>query len=178
MLCLFLLSSCSSEKPLSANRILSYVNENADLFTQCALEMEKMGEERIYVAMEVPEEQEGDPPRLVSYGKESDTRTEITNPVLQEALERFGFRVIYFQTASDARRCVIFSFEKETFSGVVKGVYYSFDALPCAWWGRKGELTKKDNRYLQLTNGTDGSYMTFLIRDSFYYFEKQGSLLA
>ena len=122
---------------------------------------------------EVPKEK-----RLVYYEKESDDRTEIENEALQTLLERYGFQLIFFQTASDSRRCVIFSFHKESADGIHKGLYYSYDALPCAWWGRRAELAKQDGRYLQVQKNGTAWYATSLLRDHFYYYEKSGALTA
>ncbi len=191
-ICLFLLfplllASCqsSSSHGPDADEIFSAVKKNRDLFTRCAAEMEALGEDRIYVAMEPVETKEGEPEtggerraRLVSYGKESDSRTEITNPVLQEALERFGLALIFFQTSSDSRRTVIFSFAKENQIGTVNGFYYSFDSQPSAWWGRRGDLVKSGSGFLQTNQREDAWYVTLLIEDHFYYFEKTGNLVA
>ena len=152
--------------------------------------MEAFGAERCYVAMELPKEEEpataetletSEVPkekRLVYYEKESDDRTEIENEALQTLLERYGLQLIFFQTASDSRRCVIFSFHKESADGIHKGLYYSYDALPCAWWGRRAELVKKDGRYLQVQKNGTAWYTTSLLRDHFYYYEKSGALTA
>jgi len=157
---------------------------------QCIREMEAFGCDRIYVALEEKEKKtaetsEQDQPKpdrdkiLVSYEKESDKRTEIDSPVLREAIETFDLALILFQTDSDARRSVLFSFHKENENGGIQnGFYYSYDHLPCGWWGRKAELKKKDNRYLQVSQNADAWYYTLQISDGFYYFEKFGDLVA
>ncbi len=173
---LLLLCSCSPSYP-NANETAVQVKNNRALLEQCVEEMEKFGEERIYVAME--KEEEGEKIRLVSYPKESGDRTEIENPVLERALLDLGLALIFYQTASDSRRCVIFSYTKENQSdGVQNGFYYSFDSLPCAWWGRRGNLKRQGGRYLQLNKNGDAAYYTAAIEHNFYYFEKYGSLLA
>lgn len=174
-----LLSSCgTSEGGQSANGIFRTVEEDLPLFTRCAEAMEAFGAERLYVAIEDDKETEENDPHLVSYEKESGDRTKIENEALETALKETGLAVIFFQTAADARRCVIFSFAKEGASGIVRGFYYSFDALPCGWWGREAKLKKKDGRFLQIDKSGEAWYQTVLIQDSFYYFEKHGSLVA
>lgn len=181
----FLFVSCSSPgKRIDGNRVATIVEENRNLLMQCVEEMEKMGEERIYVAMEQPKSEEGEEeissavePRLVSYEKESGDRTEIANPALQEALECLGLQLIFFQTAADSRRCVIFSFQKESEKSV-QGFYYSYDTLPCGWWGRKADLERRDGRYFSANQKGDAWYYTLSVAENFYYFEKNGSLLA
>ena len=170
------LSSCSNaEKQQDANSCAKLLAENEKLLLSCVTEMEQFEKDRIYAAMEP---KDGGADRLVSYEKESDDRTEIENDVLENALKECGFRLIFFQTASDSRRCVIFSFAKEKDDGTVCGIYYSYDALPCAWWGRKAELVKKDGRYLQIDRSGNASYFTLPLSEHFYYFEKFGDLIA
>jgi hypothetical protein len=185
------LSSCGSGGSIIANTMDHWLEQDGDLFLTCVNEMEAFGEERCYVAMEEPKKEEAEAEetlsettefpkekRLVFYEKESGDRTEIENEALQTLLERYGFQLIFFQTASDSRRCVIFSFCKETAEGVHKGLYYSYDALPCAWWGRRAELVKQDGRYLQMQKNGTAWYTTSLLRDHFYYYEKAGALTA
>ncbi len=180
---LLLLSSCSYGKgEQSPDGIALSVKENEEILLQCVAEMEKLGSERIYVAMEKPKTEEGDEiitaeERLVSYEKESGDRTEIYSDALEKALTVLGLRLIFFQTASDARRCVIFSFHKESEKNV-RGFYYSYDALPCGWWGRAADLEKRDGRYFQANQKGDAWFYTLPITDAFFYFEKTGSLLA
>ena len=180
-----LLSSCASGgEKISANQIATMVETEKELLNDCVSEMEKMGAERIYVAMEKPKPEKGEESqtvtaeeRLVSYEKESDDRTEIENAVLQEAIRRLEIRLIFFQTGADSRRCVIFSFGKESEKNVW-GFYYSYDALPCAWWGRGANLEHRDGRYFQANQKGDAWYYTLAITEHYYYFEKSGSLLA
>jgi len=179
------LSSCASlgPKKLSANQVRAMVQENYDLFFLCCQEMEKFGEERIYVARETEEitEENGETvkrTRLVSYTTQSGTRTEIQSEILEETLIEFGFALIFYQTGSDARRSVIFSYTKENASGIQNGFYYSYDAQPCAWWGRTAELIQKADRYMQLNKNESAWYYTVAIENGFFYFEKKGALLA
>ena len=177
-----LLSACSTgAQRHNANSCAVLLDNEEALFLACVAEMEAFGEERIYVAMEAEETKEGEkmrPPRLVSYVKESDDRKEIENEALQKVLTEYGFRLIFFQTASDSRRSVIFSYSKESDSGVQNGIYYTYDALPCAWWGRKGELVRKHGRWLQIDRSGDAAYFTIQLSEHFYYFEKYGNLVA
>lgn len=192
LLFLLSLSSCSEEgKTKSANAVFSEVKSEKELLLRAVSEMEAFGEERIYVALEAEKAEEeedssaealpetGAEKRLVSFITEGGDREEIENALLQEVLEKFGLEVIFFQTSSDARRCVIFSYSREKeHKGLQNGFYYSFDSLPCAWWGREAKLKKDKNRFVQ--SNTDGSawYMTQIIESGFYYFEKQGNLIA
>ena len=176
-----LLCACSAPTSHNANSCAKLLVAGEELFLDCVAEMEAFGEERIYVAMEEPEAKEGEEPRparLVSYVKESDDRTEIENEILERALTEYGFRLIFYQTASNSRRCVIFSFAKESDSGIQNGLYYSYDTLPCAWWGRKGELVRKHGRYLQIDRSGNAAYYTLPLSEYFYYFEKYGNLRA
>ncbi len=179
---LLCLSACSTGTPAkTANSCEKMLVANEDFFLECVSEMEKFGEERIYVAMEAPEAKEGEeakPPRLVSYIKESDDREEIENEILEKALTEYGFRLIFFQTAGNSRQSVIFSYSKETDSGVQNGIYYTYDTLPCAWWGRKGDLVKKHGRWLQIGRTGNAAYYTLPLTEHFYYFEKYGNLIA
>lgn len=177
-LLLFLPSCADTTGTKKAGEIFSSVKDNRDFFLLCAEEMQAFGLERVYVAIEDNEDTEEHDPRLVSYEKESGDRTEIENETLQRALEDFGLALIFFQTASDARQCVIFSFNKESYEGISYGFCYSFDSLPCGWWGRTAELKKKDGRYLQIDQKGTAWYQTVLIEDRFYYFEKHGNLVA
>ncbi len=140
--------------------------------------MEAFSTERIYVAIEDNKDTEEKDPRLVSYEKESGTRSEIENETLEKTLTELGLKLIFFQTAADARRCVIFSFEKESYQGIAYGFYYSFDALPCGWWGREAKLKKKDGRYLQIDAKGTAWYQTVQIENNFYFYEKHGNLVA
>ncbi len=178
-----LFCSCSSTAPSTpdANKCAKMLLSGEELFLDCVEEMEKFGEERIYVAMEAKEAKEGEEPqkpRLVSYPKESDDRTEIENETLERALTEFGFKLIFFQTASNSRRSVIFSFSKEGDSGIQNGIYYSYDTLPCAWWGRNSDLVKKHGRWLQIDKSGNAAYYTLALSEHFYYFEKYGNLKA
>ncbi len=182
-----LLSSCAAEQNAikNANAVAKTVLENKEIFLSCGEEMALFGEERIYVAMEAKEAKEGETlseeekkPRLVSFIKESDDREEIKNDILEDTLTRFGFKVIFFQTASDGKRCVIFSFAKENDPGIQNGFYFTPDDLPRAFWGRKAELEREGDRYLQLAKNGGGWYYTTRITENFYYFEKSGDLVA
>jgi hypothetical protein len=190
-LCL-LLSACSSAETRSHafSQILHTVQEHRELLLDCVKEMEAFGLERIYVAIEEPKKEEDEDeeetvtaepaePRLVSFEKETDDRTEIENETLENAIRTMGLELIFFQTASDARRVVIFSFSRENDTDSIQhGFYYSYDGQPAAWWGRKAELVHKDNKWLQISKNGDAWYYTLLLEDSFYYFEKNGYLMA
>lgn len=177
-----LLTSCSSSATtMDANGCAKLLTTAEDLLLACVAEMEKFGEDRIYVAMESEKAEEGEepkPPRLVSYPKESEDRTEIQNETLERALTELGFKLIFFQTANNSRRCVIFSFSKENDSGIQNGLYYSYDTLPCAWWGRNADLVKKHGRWLQIDKSGNAAYYTLALSEYFYYFEKYGKLRA
>ncbi len=184
---LLLLASCSAQQNAvkKANAVAKTVLENREIFLSCAEEMAALGEERIYVAMEAEKEKEGETlseegkePRLVSYVKESDDREEIANKILENALTEFGFQLIFFQTASNGKRCVIFSFTKENDPGIQNGFYFTPDDLPRAFWGRNAELEKEGDRYLQIAKKGSGWYYTARICENFYYFEKSGDLAA
>ncbi|MBE6712321.1 MAG: hypothetical protein E7580_02240 [Ruminococcaceae bacterium] len=176
---LLLLTSCTGEKAApDANSCAKYLEENESFFLECVAEMEKFGEDRIYVAMEADEKKKDSKARLVSYPKESEDRTEIENELLEKALTQYGFRLILFQTASDARRSVIFSYTKEKDDGIQNGIYYSYDSLPCPWWGRKAELTRRDGRWIQIDRAGNATYYTLKLSEHFYYFEKCGELIA
>ena len=180
-----LLTSCASFPTKNANTIAKTVLDNKKIFLSCAEEMASFNEERIYVAMEKKEEKEGETlteeekkPRLVSYVKESDERVEIENEILENALVKFGFQLIFFQTASGGKRCVIFSFTKENDDGIQKGFYFSPDDSPRAFWGRKNTLEREGDRYLQIDKKGSGWYYTTRITENFYYYEKSGDLTA
>jgi len=174
------LTACSSAKTgHDANSCAKLLAKGEELLLACVEEMEKFGEERIYVAMEAEKAKEGEEPkapRLVSYLKESDERAEIENETLERALTEFGFRLIFFQTAGNSRQSVIFSFSKENDSGIQNGLYYSYDKLPCAWWGRNSELIKKHGRWLQIDPSGNAAYYTLALSEYFFYFEKYGNL--
>lgn len=180
LLAFFLLfTACGNEQNRNkANEIISAVKENTDLLILSVKEMETFSAERIYVAIEDNKDTEKHDPRLVSYEKESGNRNEIQNEILEQVLKDLGLKLIFFQTAADGRRCVIFSFEKEAYEGISYGFYYSFDLLPCGWWGREAKLKKKDGRFLQIEKTGSAWYQTVQIKDNFYYFEKHGELVA
>lgn len=182
---LLLLGGCARSSVKSANEVAHTVRENQELLLECVAAMEALGEERIYVAMEeeTKKNDEGNEEktgrvRLVSFQTSGDDRVELDSPVLQEILETFGFELIFFQTGSDSRRVVIFAYTKEKAEGIQNGFYYSYDALPCGWWGRAADLKRKDDRYLQISPQGNAWYYTVLIEDHFYYYEKEGDLLA
>lgn len=182
-LTLFLPSCTASQKTVSPAVISKNVKENASLFLSCYDVLSDLKRERVYAAMEEEKDENGKEisgtKRLVLYEKESGEREEFESPVLEETLEKFDLALIFFQTASDGRICVIFSYSKEADTkGIQNGFYYSPDTLPCAWWGRKGDLIRKDDRYLQLNRNEDAAYYTVHIDGGFYYFEKYGDLLA
>jgi len=101
------LSACGSDQNRNkANEIFRIVRENSSLIALCAEEMKNFEAERIYVAIEDNKDTEEHDPRLVSYEKESGDRSEIENETLEKALKDLGLKLIFFQTAADARRCV------------------------------------------------------------------------
>ncbi|MBR2634629.1 MAG: hypothetical protein IKD31_03515 [Clostridia bacterium] len=179
-----MLTSCggAASSVKSANEVIACVERNYDFFSDCALEMQAFKMDRVYVAYEILKEEKDNPnaqKKLVYYEKESAARTAFTNATLEQAFTVYGFAVIFFQTASDSRQNVLFSYTKESSSSPIQnGFYYSFDSLPSGWWGRSADLKRKDNRYLQISPNGDAWYFTVQIRDHFYYFEKQGALLA
>ena len=188
---LLLLGGCGEvREEKNANQIRSIVEEHKELLLACVKEMEAFEEERVYVAMEYPEKDEEaeeaeteeametKEKRLVFFTKESEDRTVIENEVLQKALETLGLEIIFYQTASDSRRTVIFSSHRESYKEKHQGFYYSYDDAPSGWWGRVAKLEKKDNRYLQANESADALYYTLRICENFYYYEKEGSLLA
>lgn len=180
----FLLPSCGSQKETkSAGEIAKAVEENAALFQECYQILADMKKERIYVAMEEKEDENGNKIenslRLVSYEKETDDRAEMENEILEKVLVDFDLTLLFFQTASDGRTCLIFSYSKEAESDRVQnGFYFSPDSLPCAFWGRRGNLVRSADRYLQMNQKGDAVYYTTKIWENFYYFEKYGNLLA
>ncbi|MBR2615281.1 MAG: hypothetical protein IKC69_01220 [Clostridia bacterium] len=190
---LFLPSCAEAREAKNANELRRTVAENRDLLLACVREMEAFGEERIYVAVEYLEEEQENgeslnetetaekPPRekkLVSFTKETDDRVEIESETLRRAIDEIGLELIFYQTAADSRRTVIFSFTREKHDGTQTGFYYSFDDQPSGWWGRVAKLEKKDNRYLQASENGDAWYYTLRLEPSFFYYEKEGSLLA
>lgn len=178
---LLCLTACSSAERHDANTEAKTVRENRELLEKCVERMLSFSEERIYVAMEEKLDEDKKPTgvvRLVSYTNEGATRNEIEDEILQEALETLGLKLIFFQTGSDARRVVIFSYTKEKAVGRQAGFYYSFDALPCGWWGRTAELERQNERYLQMNANGSAWYYTLLLEGPFYYYEKTGELLA
>ena len=166
------LSSCAARP--TADSVSRLVSQNADAFTQAALEMRRISSDRLYVAVETPEEESA--PCLVRFVKESDPHEPIENDLLFSVLQTHGFARLFFQTASDGRQCVIFSYTRENDPGIQNGFYYSFDGAPCAYWGRAAKLEKQKKRFVQLTRDGTAAYYTAHLIDSFYYFEKTGSL--
>jgi hypothetical protein len=149
--------------------------ENREIFLSCAEEMKRFGEERLYVAIE---EMDGNQ-FLVSYAKESDDRKIIENEILENALLRFGFALIFFQTGKDSKESVIFSYTKESDAkGIQNGFYYSFSGTPRAYWGRSDALSEKGGMYIQTDPLSSAWYYTTQIEENFYYFEKHGNLTA
>ncbi len=183
-----LLSGCTpGNERLTPNDFLSIL-QNDDRFPLAVQELENSGQDRFYVALEEKESADSEKEKstgtqekkeliLVTYVSKSSNHEEMESELLFSLLQDYGFRLIYFQTARDGRRCILFSLEEESES-FVQGIYYSFDAQPCAWWGRQAELKKKDDRYLQLSENGNAWYYTLPLKDGFYYFEKQGSLVA
>lgn len=186
-LVLALLLLCAGCAGNGGGALVARAKREKDLLLTAAREMRGLGAERIYAALEVPEATEtatGDgettPPeaRLVRYVKSSDTHVEMENEVLETVLRDFGFALILFQTASDGRESVIFSTGKESDAGVVRGVSYSFDSEPVAWWGRSASLTRHRGRYVEINPKGDAWYYTTSLGDGLWYWEKNGTVLG
>lgn len=181
---MLLLSACYAEK--SGSAIMAEGRQNQDLLLACAEEMRGLGMERVYAVLEAPEETGTETEtetatveeRLVIYQKSSDTHEFLESENLERALREMGFALIFFQTASDGRESVIFSTGGEGDPGVIRGISYSFDGEPVAWWGRAAKLTKSKNRYVEINQKGDAWYVTIPMENGFYYWEKQGSLLG
>ena len=200
--CLLFLCACGGASSVrkDANAVFAEVKGELALLTKAAEEMKAFGAERIYVALEKesPEETEEEPDalaeedetapsanapdgeeRLVYYLKASGPRTEIESEVLEDVLRKFGLALLLFQTASDSRESVLFSYALENGKEAVKnGFYYSFDAAPCGWWGRRASLKKNKTRYVQIARDGTAWYYTSNIEGNFFYFEKCGDLVA
>lgn len=170
----FPLCSCQTTEQRSADRTAVEVRQQTALLDECTLAMKAFGEERIYVAIEpyAAEEGQEEIPTLVSFVKESDPRTPVENEALETAIRRFSLARIFFQTSSDNRQSVLFSFGEENDEGIVSGFYYSFDGKAHGWWGRRAELVRRGGRYWQIGGAVDISYYTVAIGDGYYYFEK------
>lgn len=170
----FSLSSCQTQGQHSVERTAAEVRRETALLDECTLAMKAFGEERIYVAIEpyAAEEGQEEIPTLVSFVKESDARTPVENEALETAIRRFSLACIYFQTSSDNRQSVLFSFGKENDEGIVSGFYFSFDGKAHGWWGRRAELVRRGGRYWQVGGAVDISYYTVAIESGYYYFEK------
>ena len=177
-----LLAACGAGG-VSANRLKRDLEENRDLFSRAVEEFASLHRDRAYAVWETPEAEEGSAeipgPRLVWYVKKSDKHKEWEAPALTRILTEFPFVLAYLQTDADGRRSVIFSAGQEK-DDLVRGIYYSFDGLPCGWWGRKATLKKKNGRWIQMQMDPASTawYYTLSFGDSFYYFEKSGSLTA
>lgn len=172
---ILLFSSCGKSEKQNAGAIGNLVMENHAVFLSCAEQMKGFGHERLYVAIE----EIGGSEFLVSYEKESDERDLIENEILEDALRRFGFALIFFQTGMDSEESVIFSYTKEKEdTGIQSGFYYSFSGNPRAYWGRSDHLAEKGGMYIQADPKGHAWYYTTRIEDNFYYFEKHGNLTA
>lgn len=182
---LFLLPGCGArgEDP---NRLQAILTENEDLFLQAVDEMTALHRDRVYAVLETPEKEESETKTgeetaaeatLVWYVKKSDKHKDFDAPAVRRILEEFPFVLLYLQTDADGRRSLIFSTAPEK-DALVRGLYYSFDSAPCAWWGRKAELMKKDGRWLQFGDDNSVRYYTVFLQNGFYFFEKNGSLNA
>lgn len=184
---LFLLTGCSAG---NGSALAARAKRDKSRLTAAAEEMRAMGAERIYVAMEAPEEtrtesgteETGKPaegiPRPVRYVKASDTREEVESEVLEGVLNDYGFALILFQTAADGRESVIFSTGKEADAGLVRGVAFSFDGEPVAWWGRSASLIRHKGRYVEINPKGDAWYYTVSLGDGLWYWEKSGTVLG
>ncbi len=180
--CLLSFFSCG-DGGVSANRLQRDLKENRALFLQAVTEMTALHRDRAYAVWETPEKKEDETstaeaePRLVWYVKKSDTHKDFEAPAVKRLLTEFSFVLLYLQTDSDGRRCLIFSAGLEK-DALVRGICYSFDGAPCGWWGRKADLKKKNGRWLQIQTDPAAWYYTISLGDSFYFFEKSGSLAA
>ena len=184
------LASCSAPDGVSADRYKTLFFQNEDLFRAAAKELENLHRDRFTVILEAEETKEtetataatgADPTKtaeekLVWYVKKSDKHQVLKAPSAERLLREFPFSLIYYQTASDGRRTVIFSSAPEK-EKKVQGVYFSFDGEPAGWWGRKADLKKNKERWVQMQS--DGAYyFTLSLQNGFYYFEKHGDLVA
>ncbi len=180
--CVLPLFACS-DGGVSPNRLQRDLEDHRDLFLQAVEEMTSLHRDRAYAVWETPAKEEDETsteeaePHLVWYVKKSDTHKDLEAPAVERLLTEFPFVLLYLQTDSDGRRCLIFSTGLEKDS-LVRGIYYSFDGAPCGWWGRKADLKKKNGRWLLLQTDPAAWYYTLSLGDSFYYFEKSGSLTA
>ena len=182
----FLLVGCTAggDRP-TPNTFLSFLQNDGERFLAAVQELEGMKKDRFYVALEEKKKDEKEEKEteeepeiiLVTYVTKSGDHEELQSDLLFSLLQDYGFRLLYFQTARDSRRCVLFSLQEEGES-FVQGMYYSFDSQPCGWWGRQADLKKKGNRFLQLNENGSAGYFTLPLQDGFYYFEKHGNLVA
>lgn len=187
-LCLVMLTGCSATP--SGGALMAQARQNEDLLLACAQEMRELGLERAYAVLEVPEETETKTEtktapetvtaeeQLVYYQKSGDTHERLESENLERALRELGFVLIFFQTASDGRESVIFSTGTESDPGVIRGISFSFDGEPVAWWGRAAKLKKTKNRFVEINQRGDAWFVTVPMENGFYYWEKNGSLLG
>ena len=183
------LVSCSGTASLSADRLKTVWRENRTLFDEAVKELEALHRDRFTVRLEAPEEEESEKQsapstlsgeekeeKLVWYVKKSDAHKDLDAPAAEKLLRDFPFDLIYYQTASDSRRTVIFSCGEEK-EKKVQGILFSYDGAPCGWWGRKAKLEKNKERWVQIETGAD-YYFTIALEEGYYYFEKHGTLTA
>lgn len=173
------LSGCAGT---GSGKLASRAQKEKDLLRAAAGEMRDLGEERVYVSLGIPTEDGEAVPGAaecpVRYKKSSDDRIQVESDVLERVLREFGFALILFQTASDGRESVIFSMGKESDRGVVRGVSYSFDGEPVAWWGRDAELIRHKGRFVEINPKGDAWYYTTSLEDGLWYWEKDGTVLG
>lgn len=181
-LALFLVMLVGCSATPRGGTVMAQARQNEDLLLACAQEMRTLGLERAYAVLETPEETETGTDwaeeQLVYYQKSSDAHEKLESENLEAALREMGFALIFFQTASDGRESVIFSYGEESNAGVVRGISYSFDGEPVAWWGRAAKLKKSKNRYVEINQKGDAWYVTVPIENGFYYWEKSGNILG
>lgn len=186
---LLIFTAACSNKEISANKIEKLVNENYEFILSVVSEMQSFKMDRVYVAIENTAEKDEENAgsetseadeelHLVSYEKESGDRTKIDDPILEKAINELSLKLILFQTASDGRQSVIFAYSKEADAQFARGFYYSFDSLPCAWWGRKAKLKKDHDRFIEISDKNSAWYSTVNIKGNIFYYEKSGVLTA
>ena len=178
-------TGCSGTRGTS---LIARARRDGDLLLAAAEEMRALGEDRIYAALEVPEETETETEtgtetetaseRLVCYRKVSESHDPFENETVEKALREFGFVLALYQTSSEGRESVIFSTGTESDPGVIRGVSVSFDGEPVAWWGRAGKLKRHKGRYVEINEKGDAWYYTVPVEDGLWYWEKNGALLG
>ncbi len=181
-------TGCSGTKGAS---LIARARQNEDLLLAAVEEMRAFGEDRVYAALEVPKEtatetetETGAVPavvtaeRLVRYKKTSDDHEPFENETVEKALRTLDFALVLYQTSSEGRASVIFSTGAENAAGIVRGVSFSFDGEPVAWWGRTADLKQHKGRWVEINEKGDAWYYTVPLENGFWYWEKSGAILG